>query len=93
MILAGSLGGISRAAFTRASTMANCFRSDGPHPARRRARPTTERVVRFKSSYSVAFGAGPIWIRSPKYDPMRVNITPIIAMIAYMKPGSARTVW
>ncbi len=41
---------------------------------------------------SAGFGGGPIWMRSPMYDPMSVNMTPMSAMIAYMKNGMVRTV-
>ena len=32
-------------------------------------------------TYSTGFGGGPSWMRSPRYAPMSVNITPIPAMM------------
>lgn len=44
------------------------------------------------SRQSTGFGGGPIWMRSPRYEPTIVNITPIPAMITYMNDGITRTV-
>lgn len=42
--------------------------------------------------YSAGLGGGPIWMRSPMYEPMSVKRTPMAAMITYMKSGIVRTV-
>ena len=43
-------------------------------------------------SHSAGLGGGPIWMRSPMYEPMSVKSTPMAAMITYMKRGIVRTV-
>jgi hypothetical protein len=42
--------------------------------------------------YSAGLGGGPIWMRSPMYEPMSVKSTPMAAMTTYMKSGIVRTV-
>jgi hypothetical protein len=66
----------------------------------RRGAATREREHRSSSSpsephrlgYSAGLGGGPIWMRSPMYEPMSVKSTPMAAMITYMKSGIVRTV-
>ncbi len=41
---------------------------------------------------SAGFGGGPIWIRSPMYEPMRVKNTPRALMSTYMNGGIVFTV-
>src|SRR5258706_12303449 len=43
-------------------------------------------------AHSLVFGGGPIWIRSPMYEPISVNTTPSKDMSAYMNAGIVFTV-
>lgn len=43
--------------------------------------------------HSDDFGGGPIWMRSPKYEPINVNKTPRMLRSTYMNAGMVLTVW
>ena len=57
-----------------------------------RGRRSREQRRQRRCAQSLDFGGGPIWIRSPMYEPINVNTTPRKDMSAYMKAGMVLTV-
>ena len=61
--------------------------------ARAHDRSSGEQRRELEANQSLDFGGGPIWIRSPMYEPISVNTTPRKDMSAYMNAGIVFTVW